>query len=134
MTINNWRVGLPWPESVKTESAIEYLYEDDSGDTQSSFDNEKALAAMLLAEVVFINSNWWEDDWPEDARKSIAICVNTNDVFAWGCADAETITHHEIETVYRYFVKDQSWGTAVWAMIHNKENAAGAGRETHTRQ
>lgn len=120
--VNNWRVGLPWPAQITAEDfeEIEHLYEDDAGITQSSFSEEMALSAMLLAHAVFLNSNWWATEWPEDAKKTVSINVNTNDIFAWGCADAETITHKEIEEVYRYWVKG-GCGTAVWAIIRNRE-------------
>ena len=122
--VNNWRTALPWPEGLPRADdpeAIEYLYEDDEGKTHSDFHRENALAAMILAGAVFLNSNWWEEEWPEAARKTVALCVNTNDVFAWGCADAETMTHGEIEQVYRYWVQDRAWGTAVWAMVKTKQ-------------
>jgi hypothetical protein len=119
--INNWRVNLEYPEDLKPERAVEYLYEDDEGKTHSKFRKETALAAMLISESAFINSNWWEEKWPKEARETVAICINTNDVFEWGCADSEIITYKEIEEVYRYWVKDRIWGTAIWAMIKNKE-------------
>ena len=118
------RVTLPWPKDKLNQDNfddIEYEYDDGSGVVQRIFSKESALAAMLLSDAIFLNSNWWEEGWPEDARKTVAICVNTNDIFAWGSADAETITHKEIEEVYRYWVKDPGFGTAIWAIIRNKE-------------
>ena len=124
MSVNNWRVNLAWPEGVfdsTNRPDVEYLYEDAEGKTVSSFHQDTALAAMILADQVFINSNWWEDEWPEAARETVAICVNTSDVFAWGVADGETITYAEIEEVYRYFAQDQAYGTTIWALIRNRE-------------
>lgn len=120
--MKNWRENLPWPKQVVDDpSAIEYLYEDDEGKTKKHFNHEGALAAMLLAEVVFLNDHWWKEDWPEDAKKTASLNVNTNDIFMWGCADAEEMKYSEIEEVYRYYAKDPSWGTAIWAIIKNKE-------------
>jgi hypothetical protein len=122
--VNNWRVGLPWPKEhldLEDIGDVEYLYEDDDGATKNSFDQGRALAAMLLAEAIFLNSNWWFSSWPDEAKKTVALCVNTNDVFAWGCADAENITYDQIEEVYRYWAKDPQWGTAIWAIINAKE-------------
>jgi hypothetical protein len=119
--MKNWRVNLAWPEDVKLDGDVEYLYEDEEGKTRSSFHEDVALAAMLLNGAINLNSNWWEDDWPKEARKGTAILVNTNDIFAWGCADAERITYEEIEQVYRYWVKDHIWGTAIWAIIREKQ-------------
>ena len=110
--------GLPY----SSPEDIEYLYEDDVGLTHSSFNSGLALAALLLSKAAFLNSNWFEDSWPEEAKKTVAICINTSDVFAWGTADAETIPYNKIEEVYRYWVKDRTWGTAIWAVIvSNKE-------------
>src|SRR3990167_9430933 len=122
-SINNWRVGLEFPNDIITDemSAVEYLYEDENGKTCNSFSDEHALAAMLLDEAIFLNSNWWEENWPEEAKKTVALCVSTNDIFTWGCADAESLPYDEIEEVYRYWIKDRSLGTAVWAIIRNKE-------------
>ncbi len=120
--MKNWRESLTWPAGLKDDpGAVEYLYEDEAGKTNSEFSEERALAAMLLAEAIFLNSNWSKDEWPADAKKTVAICVLTNDVFMWGCADAEVINYDEIEAVYRYWVKDRCWGTAIWATIRNKE-------------
>ncbi len=74
------------------------------------------LAALLTAEVVFLNSHWWKSEWPEDARKTTALCVNCNDVFAWACADAEGLDYAEIEDLYDHWVRDPSWGAAVWCI------------------
>ena len=120
--MKNWRTILSFPKDLlKDPSSIEYQYEDNNNETKSLFQVEEALAALLLNGAVFLNSNWWEDTWPDAAKKTVALCVNTNDVFIWGCADAECITYDEIEEVYRYWVKDPSWGTAIWAIIRNKE-------------
>lgn len=120
MSIENWRTNLPWPE-LETPSDIEYLYENENGETKNDFNNGLALAVLLMSETAFLNSNWMEKAWPDDAKETIAICINTNDIFMWACADAERISYNEIEEVYRYWVKDPTWGTAVWAIIRNKE-------------
>ena len=119
--INNWRVGLSWPAIKEEMPDVEYLYEDEAGKTHSNFSSENALAAMMIDGAVFLNTYWWEKEWPEAAKKTVALCVNTNDVFAWGVADAETIGHGEIEAVYRYWVKDRRDGTSVWACIRSKQ-------------
>jgi hypothetical protein len=121
--VHNWRTSIEWPKrfDMNDMEAIEYKFENDNGETENDFQEENALAALLLSGAVFLNSNWWEKEWPEDARKTVALCVNTNDVFAWGCADAESMMHDEIEEVFNYWNKDQHEGTAVWAMIKTKQ-------------
>jgi hypothetical protein len=87
--------------------------------TELKFTAEAALALLLINNVIFLNSHWWEKDWPEEARKRPSLNVNTNDVFAWGCADAETINLNELKDVYDHYRKDPVWGTAVWACKRN---------------
>jgi hypothetical protein len=104
------------------------------------FEPEKALAHMLLNEVIFINSHWWKFEqvgeagpdgwktipredatWTKEESKIISVNVNCNDVFAWGCADAEELPYDEIENLYRMWVRDPSWGSAIWCMKQRKE-------------
>ena len=74
------------------------------------------LAALLAAQVIFLNSHHWEKDWPEAAQRTVALCVNCNDVFAWACADAEDLEYREIESLFDDWQKDPTWGPAVWCM------------------
>lgn len=80
------------------------------------FDAEAAIAALLIEKKIFMNSNWWEKEWPEEAQKRISMNVNCNDVFAWGCADAESLDYSEIKDLFDHYQKDSSWGTAVWCI------------------
>ena len=88
----------------------------DKPDVEVKFEEEMALALLLINGVVFLNSNWWEDTWPDEAKKTFSINVNTNDVFAWGCADAEGLKFDELQEVYDYWKKDPLHGTAIWAI------------------
>lgn len=85
-------------------------------DFEPQFEENAALAVLLLADVVFINNFWWkkEGGWPQDACDKISLNVNTNDVLAWGCADAIEMDYDDLEEVYTYWEKDPYWGTAVW--------------------
>lgn len=85
-------------------------------DMEPQFEENYALAILLISEVVFINDHWWKKQhgWPEDACKRPSINVNTNDVLAWGCADAIEMDYDDLEDVYTHWEKDPAWGTAVW--------------------
>jgi hypothetical protein len=106
------------------------------------FEKEQALALLLINEVVFLNSYWWkykklgkwiQDEkrcemhvredatWSEEESKIISLNVNCNDVFAWGCADAEELLYSEIQDLYDHWVKDPNWGAAVWCMKKRNE-------------
>lgn len=84
------------------------------------FNESHALAFMLINEVIFLNNHWWHDDWPADAKKRTCLCLNTGDVFVWGCADAEELNYGDIRDVYDHWKKDPRYGTAVWACKKNK--------------
>jgi len=85
------------------------------------FEQEAALALLLINEVIHINSHHWKKEWPEDARKSTALGVNCSDIFAWGCADSEEISVDEIESLYRMWKHNAKWGAALWCMIKRRE-------------
>lgn len=78
------------------------------------FKDNVALSVLLFTEVIFLNDHWWENSWPEEARKITSLNVNVNDVLMWGCADAIEMEYDELQTVYEYWEKDPIWGTAVW--------------------
>lgn len=85
-------------------------------DIERKFEEQPAIALMLINEVIFLNDHWWEKDWPEKAKQIPSLNVNCNDVFYWGCADAEEMMYDEIQDVYDHYIKDPGWGTAVWCI------------------
>lgn len=87
-------------------------------DVEMMFEEEPALALLLINHQVFMNTHWWMKDegWPKDATETFSFNVNCNDVFAWGCADAEEMFDDDLRDVYDHFIKDPMWGTAVWCM------------------
>ena len=89
-------------------------------DKEIIFEESIALGHLLINEVIFINDHWWEDEWPEKAKKSISLNVNCNDVFMWGCADAEELPYSELENLYNMWKKDPVWGSVVWCMIRRE--------------
>ena len=80
------------------------------------FQTSYALAVLIANEVVLLNNFWWRKDLPEDLKGITSMAVICNDVFAWGCADDEDMRHDDIEPLYRMWLKDQSWGPAVWCI------------------
>ncbi len=85
------------------------------------FEEEMALAALLANEVVFLNTHHWMKDWPAEAKATTALCVNCSDVFAWGCSDAERMELRDLPELYDMWVKDHSWGSAVWCMVKRNQ-------------
>lgn len=86
------------------------------------FEPERALAFLLLKNVVFANDHWWmKDKWPQEACNSFSINVDCSDVFAWACADAEPLYYDNLEELYEYYEKDPHWGAQVWCIKRRKQ-------------
>lgn len=85
------------------------------------FNEEKALARLLGEGIIFVNSHWWEDDWPDQAKKITSLNVNCNDIFAWACADGEEVEFDEIQALYDLWHKDRRWGAAKWCAIKRNQ-------------
>jgi hypothetical protein len=122
---------------------IEWIMTWKDKPSTNEFEDDKALAHLLMNEVVFLNSHWskyerltnvrTEDGkgyksapradarWTKAESELIAVYVNCNDVFAWGCADAEDLPHDEIENLYRLWRADPHWGSAKWCAIRRKQ-------------
>ena len=73
-----------------TEDNKDGLIVIDSYKGTEEFNYQAALTVLLLEEKLILNSHWWRKDWDEEQRDIISAMVICNDVFAWGCADAET--------------------------------------------
>lgn len=104
---------------MTTDNVLCTIKEDDvlyMLDGEEEFEREVALAVLLEANVIFLNNYWWKKSWPEDARKATALCVNCNDIFAWACADAEEIFVDELDSLYKMWLKDKTWGAALWCI------------------
>ncbi len=82
----------------------------------TEFSEETALAEMLAADVIFLNKHWWRNDWPAEARQTVALCVNCNDTFDYACADAEGVSYDDIETLYEMWRKDPDYGAIAWCI------------------
>lgn len=111
----------PGPKFPKNEGAAVVWSMDHNGETHIEFEPERALAHLLLHEVVFTNDHWWKKEWPEDAKETFSINVNCNDVFAWGAADAEELPHDQLETLWYMWRKDPDWGPAIWCIQKRRQ-------------
>ena len=95
-----------------------------------TFDDSKALSYLLRKDVLFLNTRpYIENPWaPKEKRvvsesDTIVVFVNCNDVFAWGGADAETITgsdevNFETNELYRLtscVIDNEKWGSTKFA-------------------
>lgn len=81
---------------------------------------EWLLAHLLLNDVVFLNTNWSEKEWAEEARDGVVLLVNCNDCFG-PYADCERIKLAEIEELYRLWQRDPIYGSLAWVIAKRKE-------------
>ena len=111
-------------------SIDDFIFKYGKEDDEKAFEKDKALAYLLEKEVLFSNTRpYIENPYdPIEERvlsesSTIVIFVNCNDVFAWGCADAETITggdnaDFETNELYRltsYVINNEKWGSTKFA-------------------
>lgn len=89
----------------------------DKPEHEEMFEAGPALAMLLINDVIFLNTNHSHKDWPEEAQSTLKLCVNCNDCFAWGCADAEPIKFSELENLYRLWLKYPRNGSYLWCCI-----------------
>ncbi len=75
-------------------------------DGKEYIEEGQALGVMLAEGQLFYNQK---------------IYVNCSDVFVWGCSDAEDFDSSQLIPLFKLFLKDRSWGTAMWCMIQRKE-------------
>jgi len=85
-------------------------------DGEEEFDYQKGLAVLLIEEKIILNNNWWMKEWDKEFREMFSINLDCSDVFAWGCADAETFNFDELEDVFNHYEKDNDWGTQIWCI------------------
>lgn len=80
-------------------------------------EEEQALAELLTAEVCFISMQDYLAPWNHEEKTSavVALC---NDLFYWGCADAEALPRDEILNLYRMWKANPKWGTDKWCCLH----------------
>lgn len=79
-----------------------------------------ALARLLIDDIVFANER--EYIWEGKVRGSTTLLyVVCNDIFAWGCADAQDLPNNEIPNLYKMHMADKEWGSAKWCCIQRQQ-------------
>ena len=115
---NQVRWNMDWSKHKHESSPAQIKAKPDS---EPQFEEEMALAMLIINDQVFVNSYWWEKEWPKEAQRKISLNVNCNDVFAWGCADGEDLEYADIEAVYGWWERNPKWGTAAWCCVKRRE-------------
>lgn len=89
-------------------------------DGKEYVDEESALAILLADGVLFSNFREYGWDGRVEGRTTI-LFVNCNDVFAWGCADAESLPHKQIGPLLKMHLADETWGAIKWCCIQRQQ-------------
>lgn len=84
------------------------------------FCDEMALARLLIDEAIFCNSRDYLFDGKKSGHSTLLFVV-CNDIFSWGCADAEDLPLDKIEELYNMHMADRKWGAAKWCCKQRKE-------------
>lgn len=114
------------------------------GKKQLCFDQERALAFLLMENVCFLNTRCYvRNDWQEKEKWRLSenpttvVYVNCNDVFAWATGDAddlysddlvpieggdEDVRRNELYDLLSLHLEDRMWGSVKWVAI--KRNIA----------
>lgn len=116
--------------SDQSERVPAYLAKDD-GSGESWFIQEAAVAELLDAEILFVNSRPYCDlDWsktppvahdpPRVAGHTLVLFVHCNDLFWWACADAENCELHELKGLYDIWKARGDVGAEQWCCYRRK--------------
>lgn len=83
---------------------------------------ELALAHLLEAEVLFCNERAYTCPLTGKTEPAtVVLFVLCNDIFAWGCADAESFTKADIPMLYKLWQADKMWGPVKWVCLKRNE-------------
>lgn len=114
--------------SDQPERVPVYIPKDD-GSGESFFVAEAAVAELLDAEVLFVNSRpYCELDFsktppaaqPQVAGHTLVLFVNCNDLFWWATADAECCELHELPGLYDAWKAHGAVGVERWCCYRRK--------------
>lgn len=103
-----------YENGVKLDTPVEEPWHDESA----------MIAHMLLDETL----------WTRDAHyignkgsrfqfegEGIIVLLNCNDVFAWGCADTESVPHDKVPELFMLWHENHQWGPAKWCCLRRNE-------------
>lgn len=114
ITLDDVEWEMDWTKSKANSSASDRIMA--KPDIEIVFEVEQALAWLIADGKIFLNSHWWEEEWTKEQKQLTSINLNCNDLFAWGCADAEELMYKDIEQVWSHYKQDTEYGTDVWCI------------------
>jgi hypothetical protein len=102
-----------------------YTFTDAKGVTHETFDENEALAHLLLANVVFCNQREYVEIDGTIAGSTTVIFMCCNDVFMWACADGEALLNDDIKPLFLAWHADKHFGPTRWVCIKRQEKPQG---------
>jgi len=121
--------------AVKTAIAVSDIEWYDTANTLI-FEEDVALALLLINEVVIIKSYWRMTHsinaldqtqpianarWTEAESRLIDVSVNCSDIFDRAAVDAEPLPFDQIPKLYNMWRADQTWGPAQWCALQRQQ-------------
>lgn len=87
--------------------------DEDGNPTFQVLDTSYAVAALIANGKLTLYS--------DPNGKLFRLCVNCNDLFAWGLADSEDVDYDEADELYSFWRRDDRFGPEVWCMKKRRE-------------
>lgn len=84
-------------------------------------DESSMVAELLEKDILFLNSYKCIDAIGEVQSATMVLLLNCNDVFAWGCADAESVTLDELPVLFDMYEQNGECGPTQWVCIKRNE-------------
>lgn len=77
---------------------------------------EQIVSELLKLELCFVNyRKFWCDSNKRIEDYTIVVFLICNDLFAWGCADCESIgSEKDLISIWKYHCDDSKYGTLKW--------------------
>jgi hypothetical protein len=91
-----------------TTTTHEATYQSWDDRSEPTFYDEGALIELLADNVLFLAGDY------DPVYRNCTLCVNCNDLFYWGTADAEDLPRSELEKLYQAWKKDPQHGSSIW--------------------
>ena len=84
--------------------------------------DESAMVTKLLDEnVLTLGCDIVVENNNSTKHKTLTLFVNCNDVFSWGCCDAEPVTFEELVNLFELYEKNPECGPTQWVCIKRNE-------------
>lgn len=87
-------------------------------------DHEAMVAHLLEENVLFVNARRYVSNEKTNElskNETLVLFLNCNDVFAWGCADAEDVSYSELPELFKLYEADDKCGTIQWVCIKRNQ-------------